>query len=139
VLLNLSLFKITLTPTLRAEIIAAQKDDKGMDHIKKRMREGDPRVACFREGAEGTLWFKERLVVPKRETIKKKILDEAHTSRYSIHRGSTKMYHDLRQRFWWMRMKRETARYVSECDTYRKVKADYMMPGGLLQPLNIPE
>jgi hypothetical protein len=37
VLLNLSLFNITLTPTLRAEIIAAQKDDEGMSHIKRRM------------------------------------------------------------------------------------------------------
>jgi hypothetical protein len=36
-------------------------------------------------------------------------------------------------------MKREEARYVSECDTRRKVKADYMKPGGLLQPLSIPE
>jgi hypothetical protein len=36
-------------------------------------------------------------------------------------------------------MKRETARYISECDTYRKVKADYMKPGGLLQPLSILE
>jgi hypothetical protein len=36
-------------------------------------------------------------------------------------------------------MKHETARYVSECDTYRKVKADYMKPGGLLQHLSIPE
>jgi hypothetical protein len=36
-------------------------------------------------------------------------------------------------------MKREIARYVSECDTYRKVKADYMKPGGLLQPLSISE
>jgi hypothetical protein len=97
VLPNLSLFNITLTPTLRAEIIATQKDNEGMDHIKKRMREGDPRVACFREDAEGTLWFKERLVVPKREALKKKILDETHTSRYSIHPRSTKMYHDLRQ------------------------------------------
>jgi hypothetical protein len=34
-------------------------------------------------------------------------------------------------------MKREAARYVSECDTCRKVKADYMKPGGLLQPLSI--
>jgi hypothetical protein len=91
------LFNITLTPTLRAEIIATQKDNEGMDHIKKRMREGDPRVACFREDAEGTLWFKKRLVVPKREALKKKILDETHTSRYSIHPRSTKMYHDLRQ------------------------------------------
>jgi hypothetical protein len=77
--------------------------------------------------------------VPKREALKKKILDEAHTSRYSIHPGSTKIYHDLRQQFWWTRMKREAARYVSECDTYRKVKADYMKPRGLLQPLSIPE
>jgi hypothetical protein len=36
-------------------------------------------------------------------------------------------------------MKREAACYVSECDTCRKVKADYMKPGGLLQPLSILE
>jgi hypothetical protein len=36
-------------------------------------------------------------------------------------------------------MKREAARYNSECDTCRKVKADYIKPGGLLQPLSIPE
>jgi hypothetical protein len=131
VLPNLSLFNITLTPTLRTEIIAAQKDDEGMGHIRRKMQEGDPKVACFRKDAEGTLWFKERLVVPKREALKKKILDEAHTSRYSIHPGSTKMYHDLRQQFWWTRMKHEAARYVSECDTYRKVNAIYMKLGGL--------
>jgi hypothetical protein len=77
--------------------------------------------------------------VPKREALKEKILDEAHTSRYFIHPGSTKMYHDLRQPFWLTRMKREAARYVSECDTCQKVKADYMKPGGLLQLLSIPE
>jgi hypothetical protein len=86
---NLSLFNITLTPTLRAEIIAAQNNDEGMGHIRRRMWEGDPKVACFREDTEGTLWFKERLIVPKREALKKKILDEAHTSRYSIHPRST--------------------------------------------------
>jgi hypothetical protein len=96
VLPNLSLFNITLTPTLKAEIVAAQKDDEGMGHIKRRMREGDPKVACFCEDAEGTLWFKERLVVPRREALKKKIQDETHMSRYSIPSGSTKMYHDLR-------------------------------------------
>jgi hypothetical protein len=112
-------------PTLREEIIAVQKNDEGMGHIKRRMQEGDPKVACFHEDAEGTLWFKERLVV--------------HTSRYSIHPGSTKMYHDLRQQFCWTRMRREVARYVSECNTYWKVKVYYMKLGGLLQPLSIPE
>jgi hypothetical protein len=97
VLPDLSLFNITITPTLRDEIKAAQKNDEGMGHIKRKMQEGEPKVICFREDAEGTLWFKERLVVPKKEALKKKILYEAHTSRYSIHHGSTKMYHDLRQ------------------------------------------
>jgi hypothetical protein len=81
VLPQLSLFNITLMPTLRAEIIATQKDDEGMGHIKRRMQEGDSKVTCFCEDVEGTLWFKERLVVPKREALKKKILDEA------THRG----------------------------------------------------
>jgi hypothetical protein len=96
------------------------------------MREGDPKVTCFHEDVEGTLWFRKRLVVPNKEELKKKILDEAHTSR-------SKMYHDLRQQFWWTRMKCEAARYVSECDTCWMVKADYMKPGGLLQPLSILE
>jgi hypothetical protein len=45
------------------------------------MREGDPKVACYHEDAEEALWFKERLVLPRREALKKKILDEAHTLR----------------------------------------------------------
>jgi hypothetical protein len=58
VLPNLSLFNITLMPTLRDAIKAAQKNDEGMCHIKRRMQEGDPKVICFHEDADGTLWFK---------------------------------------------------------------------------------
>jgi hypothetical protein len=36
-------------------------------------------------------------------------------------------------------MKCEIAHFVSECDTTRKVKADYVKPGGLLQLLSIPD
>jgi hypothetical protein len=36
-------------------------------------------------------------------------------------------------------MMHETARYVSEYDTCRKVKVDYVKPRGLLQPLSIPD
>jgi hypothetical protein len=89
-----------------------------MSHIKRRMQEGDLKVTCFREDAEGTVWFKERLVVPKKEALEKKILDENHTLRYSVHPESTKMYHDLKQQFWWTRMKCEAVHYVLECDTY---------------------
>jgi hypothetical protein len=137
VLPNLSLFNITLTLILRDEIITAQKNDEGMAHIKRRIQECDPKVTCFCEDAEGVLWFKNRLVVPKKATLKNKILHEAHNLRYSIHPSSTNMYHDLRQQLYWTRMKHEIAHYVSECDTCRKVKAVYMKPRGLLQPLSV--
>jgi hypothetical protein len=38
VLPDLSLFNIILTPILRNEIIAAQKNDEGMTHIRRRMQ-----------------------------------------------------------------------------------------------------
>jgi hypothetical protein len=53
-------------------------------------------------------------VVPKKNDLRKKILDEAPTSKYSIYPGSTKMYQDLRAQFWWTRMKHEIAYYVLE-------------------------
>jgi hypothetical protein len=48
------------------------------------------------------------------------------------------MYQDLRQNFWWARMKREIAKYVSECDTCQRVKASHLKASGTLQPLPIP-
>jgi hypothetical protein len=69
------LYNITLTPILREEIIAAQKNDEGMAHIRRRMQEDDLKVNYFHEDVEGTLWFKNRLVVPRKEALKKKILD----------------------------------------------------------------
>jgi hypothetical protein len=59
--------------------------------------------------------------------------------RYSIHPRNNKMYQDLKKNFWWTRMKREIVKYVFECDTYRRVKANHLRPAGNLQPLSIPE
>jgi hypothetical protein len=56
-------------------------------------------------------------VDPKDFELHRKIMDEAHYSRYSIHSGTNKMYQDLKKNFWWIRMKREIVKYVSECDT----------------------
>jgi hypothetical protein len=44
---------------MREEMIAAQWKDEGMSHLKRRLLEGDPKVKCFHEDAEGTLLFKD--------------------------------------------------------------------------------
>ncbi|WVZ70587.1 hypothetical protein U9M48_019242 [Paspalum notatum var. saurae] len=117
------------------QIIATQRQDKGMAHIRDEIHER--KKACFRLDEEGVLWFKNRLVVPKDMELRKKILDEAHTSMFTMHPGSNKMYQDLKQKFWWTRMKREIAKYVSECDVCQRVKADHLKPAGMLQPLAV--
>jgi hypothetical protein len=77
-------------------------------------------------------------VVPKDAKVRQQILDEAHLSRYSIHPGCTKMYRDLKQHYWWTKMKIEIAHCVARCDTYRRVKAVHMKTAGPLQSLPIP-
>ena len=81
------------------------------------MLECERKYKCFHVDHKGILWFDDLLVIPKNQELRKQILDEAHLSNFSIHPGSTKMYQDLRQNFWWTRMKREIAKYVAECDT----------------------
>ncbi|GJR92994.1 putative reverse transcriptase domain-containing protein [Tanacetum coccineum] len=66
-------------------------------------------------------------------------MDEAHTSRYSIHPGADKMYYDLRDLYWWPGMKRDVVEYVSRCLTCSKIKAEHQKPSGLLQQPGIPE
>jgi hypothetical protein len=95
-----------------------------MSHLCQRMELGE--AQCFRQDADGVLWFNDRLVVLKDFELRRKIMDEAHCSWYSIHPETNKMYQDPKKNFWWIRMKREIAKYVSECDTCRRVKDDHL-------------
>jgi hypothetical protein len=62
---DVSLYNVTLTPSLRGEIIAAQQQDVGVSHIKRWLTEGDPKVSCFHVDDEGMLWFNNRVVIPR--------------------------------------------------------------------------
>jgi hypothetical protein len=117
-------------------IIDAQRIDKCMKYIHEKMEAS--KANCFRKDDQGVIWFKDRIVVPKDAEVRQQILEEAHLSRYSIHPGSTKMYQDLKQHYWWTKMKIEIARYVAKCDTCRRVKAIHMKAAGPLQSLPIP-
>jgi hypothetical protein len=120
---------------LESKIIEGQKIDKGIFHIKEKMKR-EP-TKHFRVDDQGVLWFKDRLVLPKDRELKNKLMDEAHHSKLSIHPESSKMYQELRPRYWWTKMKKEIAAYVARCDMCCRVKALHMRPVGLLQPLYI--
>jgi hypothetical protein len=118
------------------QIIEAQKINVGIAHMKGRMM-NDP-TTQFRVDDKGVLWFKDHLVVPKVPQLRQQILDEAHLSRYSIHLGNNKMYQDLKQQFWWTKMKIGIARYVARSGICQRVKVVHLKSVGPLQPLSIP-
>jgi len=116
----------------------------------KEAQSGDPKIQESRNQVEvglrtdmqihgdGTLCFGDRICVPKGD-VRQEVLSEAHNSAYSIHPAGSKMYQDLKQRFWWHGMKREIARYVAKCLVCQQVKAKHQRMAGLLQPVLIPE
>ncbi|GKB21515.1 putative reverse transcriptase domain-containing protein [Tanacetum coccineum] len=66
------------------------------------------------------------------------MMHESHKSKYSIHPGSDKMYHDMKKLYWWPNMKADIATYVSKCMTCARVKAEHQRPSGLLSAIFVP-
>ena len=100
---------------LEDRIREAQKQCPEIHERQELMKEG--KAVDYRVDEQGTLWLKDRICVPKDGQIRGEILREGHNSKYSIHPGSTKMYQDFKDRFWWNDMRTDIAKYVAKCDT----------------------
>jgi hypothetical protein len=131
-----SLNNLVIQPDLEKAVKNAQAKDAEIDLMKKDLHL--EKYMDFSLSDDGTLYFRNRIVVPRFELMTDKVMKEAHDTPLSIHPGNTKMYRDLRQRYWWSRMKQDIARYVVECDVCRRVKAKHQKPAGILQALPIP-
>jgi hypothetical protein len=101
-------------PTLEQETRKGQIGDVKNQEIKDLITKG--RGLDFMEDEQGTIWFKNSICVPEIDSLRETILREAHDSAYSIHPGSTKMYQDLKQKYWWYGLKKVVASHVAVCD-----------------------
>nr|GEX83116.1 retrotransposon protein, putative, Ty3-gypsy subclass [Tanacetum cinerariifolium] len=100
---------LRVEPDLISQIKEAQKEDNEIWTIVENLDE----QTKFRLDKDDVLWQGIRLCVPNDATLREALLTEAHSSPFSGHSGSTKMYHDLKQHFWWSGMKRDVATFVS--------------------------
>ena len=116
---------------------AAQRRDPQLQKIMFEVQQGKTDEFVIDE--EGVLRLGTRLCVPDVDDLRKELLEEAHYSAYSVHPGSTKMYHTLKDTYWWNGMKKDVAEFVSKYLTCQQVKLEHQRPAGLLQPLPIPE
>ncbi|GJX20986.1 putative reverse transcriptase domain-containing protein, partial [Tanacetum coccineum] len=85
-----------------------------------------------------TRCFGNRVWLPRFYGLRDLVMHESHKSKYSIHPGSEKMYHDLKLLYWWPNKKADIATYVSKWLTCVKVKYELQKPFGLLQQPEIP-
>nr|GEY25516.1 retrotransposon protein, putative, Ty3-gypsy subclass [Tanacetum cinerariifolium] len=125
---------LRIKPDLISRIKEAQKEDSEIWTIVENL---DKQVE-FRLDDDNVLWQDTRLVVPNDATLREALLTEAHSLPFSVHPGSTKMYHDLKQYFWWSGMKKDVATFVSKCLICQQDKIEHQRASGLLQQLDIP-
>ncbi|GJS93354.1 putative reverse transcriptase domain-containing protein, partial [Tanacetum coccineum] len=117
-----------LQSSIKDRILTAQKEavdeyagmQKGLDEM-------------IEQRSDGTLYYLDRIWVPLKGDVRTLIMDEAHESKYSVHLGAAKMYYDLRDRYWWPRMKKDIAETSSGHDTIgvivdRLTKSAHFLP-----------
>ena len=87
------------TPSLLSRVIKSQGQDTEIASIKDHVQSGtgDEGWAIH---MDGSLRYKGEIVVPWLENLRKEILREFHCSRFAVHPGGTKMYHDLCRQYY---------------------------------------
>ncbi|GKC84894.1 putative reverse transcriptase domain-containing protein [Tanacetum coccineum] len=120
---------MTIQSSVKDKILVAQGEASKVENAPAEMLRGLDQQMENKE--DGGMYFMDRIWVPLVGDVRKMIMDEAHTMKYSIHAGADKMYHDLRDMYWWPSMKRDVATYVIDRLTkstyFLAIREDYKM------------
>ncbi|XP_073025165.1 uncharacterized protein [Primulina eburnea] len=110
---KITLASLSSQPCLQETVKLNQDRDPALTKLKEQVREGKSQDHQIDD--KGVLWMKGRLCVPDSDNLRQEIMAEVHKSKFSVHPGSTKMYRDLKNSFWWNGMKRDVAEFISRC------------------------
>ncbi|WMV54654.1 hypothetical protein MTR67_048039 [Solanum verrucosum] len=116
-----------------------EKQDQDPILLKLKANVHKQKVLAFEQGGDSVLRYQGRLCVPRVDELQERIMEEAHSSRYSIHLGSTKMYRDLREVYWWSSKKKGIAEFVAKCLNFQQVQVEHQRPGSMAQNIELPK
>ena len=91
----------------------AQNNDLKLVKLKQKVRNG--LRTDFQMKDNDVLIMRNRLCVSQDEELRKMILEEAHSTPYTMHLGSVKMYRTFKEHYGWQGMKRDIVEFVSRC------------------------
>nr|GEU62682.1 putative reverse transcriptase domain-containing protein [Tanacetum cinerariifolium] len=98
---------MTIHSSIKARILKAQIEASKDVNTSVEMLKGLDKKHERKE--DGGLYLAEQIWVPVYGNLRTLIMNEAHTTRYSIHPATDKMYYDLRGLYWWPGMKNDIA------------------------------
>lgn len=99
----------------------------------------DPKTHPDYAVVNGRLLRRGKLVITRKSPLIGLIMQELHDSKTGGHGGVLKTQRRAAEMFYWTGMLTDVRRYVSACQVCQRHKYSTLAPGGLLQPLPIPE
>ncbi len=88
------------------------QNDQKYQKLLEEVRQGKKPKFSVRD--DGLLLHQGRMCIPNDVDLRQIILKETHESLFAMHPDGTKMYRGLKEHYWWMRMKRNVAEFVSK-------------------------
>ena len=130
---------VSIHPSSESSLVVKVNKGQHRDHMLMELKDSMliKMNDSFDLGGDDILRYQDRLCVPHVDDLQTRVVAEAHGSIYSIHPGSTKMYHDLKQIYWWDIMK-DIANHMAKCPNYQLVKAEQLKLGGLTHIIEVP-
>ena len=92
--LAIKLASLLIKPNLLARIKNLQAKENKLQGVSKLIHE--VLTIEFHLNSKGLLWLQDRFCVPKNQGLRNEIMTKAHNNVFSVHPGSTKVYHDLK-------------------------------------------
>ena len=132
---------MTTTIDLKERILRHLPEDKLYAELCQLAQFQKPLVGKFVDYSldpNGLLYHRGCIYVPSIGDLREFIILEAHRAPYVAHLGVKKLHSDLRQLYFWPRMRVQIVDIISRCLECQRVKAEHRHPGGLLQPHEIP-
>lgn len=133
------LYAVSTTQVLQLEELASEVDND--PELQKIISDwhADPLQRPDYSVVQGRLLRKGKLVVPRSSALVGVIMTEYHSGKMGGHGGVVKTQKRIGESFFWEGMMTDIRRFVAACPVCQRQKYSTLAPGGLLQPLPVPE
>ncbi|MCH83302.1 transposon Tf2-1 polyprotein, partial [Trifolium medium] len=119
------------------QVKAENKEDEKLQKIMTEVQQDSEAWPGY-EYKNGVLLYEGRLVLSQKSLLIPTMLEEFHSTPNGGHSGFYKTYRRIAANVYWIGMKGTIQEFVRKCDICQRQKYMATSPGGLLQPLPVP-